>query len=144
MRKAMRPVHCAVKLAAIFALAGFAPGMLIYVVSYQFVSRSIESWFDVKVEGALNAGLNLGRATVDTLSADLAKQARRVKFMFQRLLYALLYRDEWCENRHCHSGCGTGKAWLGWRHPLRYCWVSRRAPSWRWSPRRGNRSLPSG
>ena len=36
-----------VKLAAIFALAGFAPGILIYVVSYQFVSRSIESWFDV-------------------------------------------------------------------------------------------------
>ena len=36
-----------VKLAAIFALVGFLPGMLIYVVSYQFVSRSIESWFDV-------------------------------------------------------------------------------------------------
>ena len=65
-----------VKLAAIFALVGVVPGVLIYVVSYQFVSRSIESWFDVKVEGALAAGLNLGRATIDTLSADLAKQAR--------------------------------------------------------------------
>jgi nitrogen fixation/metabolism regulation signal transduction histidine kinase len=50
--------------------------VLIYVVSYQFVSRSIESWFDVKVEGALVAGLNLGRATLDTLSGDLAKQSR--------------------------------------------------------------------
>ena len=65
-----------VKLAAIFALAGFAPGMLIYVVSYQFVARSIESWFDVKVEGALEAGLNLGRVTLETLSADLANKAR--------------------------------------------------------------------
>ncbi|MDO9143981.1 ATP-binding protein [Rhodoferax sp.] len=65
-----------VKLAAIFALAGFAPGMLIYVVSYQFVTRSIESWFDVKVEGALNAGLNLGRTTLDALSTDLAAKAR--------------------------------------------------------------------
>ncbi len=65
-----------VKLAAIFALVGVVPGVLIYVVSYQFVSRSIESWFDVKVEGALAAGLNLGRATIDTLSADLAKQTR--------------------------------------------------------------------
>jgi nitrogen fixation/metabolism regulation signal transduction histidine kinase len=46
-----------VKLAAIFALVGVVPGVLIYVVSYQFVSRSIESWFDVKVEGALVAGL---------------------------------------------------------------------------------------
>ncbi|MEY4884219.1 MAG: hypothetical protein RIS34_2073 [Pseudomonadota bacterium] len=65
-----------VKLAAVFALAGFAPGLLIYVVSYQFVSRSIESWFDVKVEGALEAGLNLGRVTLDTLASDLANKSR--------------------------------------------------------------------
>ncbi|MFO1194627.1 MAG: ATP-binding protein [Rhodoferax sp.] len=64
------------KLAAIFALAGFVPGMLIYVVSYQFVSRSIESWFDVKVEGALDAGLNLGRVTLETLTNDLTNKAR--------------------------------------------------------------------
>jgi nitrogen fixation/metabolism regulation signal transduction histidine kinase len=65
-----------VKLAAIFALVGFLPGMLIYVVSYQFVSRSIESWFDVKVEGALDAGLSLGRSTLDTLANDLANKTR--------------------------------------------------------------------
>jgi len=65
-----------VKLAAIFALVGFLPGLLIYVVSYQFVSRSIESWFDVKVEGALEAGLNLGRSTLDALSNDLANKTR--------------------------------------------------------------------
>ena len=52
------------------------PGVLIYVVSYQFVSRSIESWFDVKVEGALDAGLSLGRATLDTLANDLANKTR--------------------------------------------------------------------
>ncbi len=65
-----------VKLAMIFALVGFLPGLLIYVVSYQFVSRSIESWFDVKVEGALDAGLSLGRSTLDTLAADLANKTR--------------------------------------------------------------------
>lgn len=64
-----------VRLAAVFALAGFAPGVLIYVVSYQFVARSIESWFDVKVEGALEAGLNLGRATLEAMSNDLAGKA---------------------------------------------------------------------
>ncbi|WP_374669482.1 ATP-binding protein [Ramlibacter sp.] len=65
-----------IKLAAIFALVGFVPGLLIYVVSYQFVSRSIESWFDVKVEGALDAGLSLGRATLDTLASDFAGKTR--------------------------------------------------------------------
>lgn len=65
-----------IKLAAVFALVGFGPGLLIYVVSYQFVSRSIESWFDVKVEGALDAGLSLGRVTLDVLSNDLAAKTR--------------------------------------------------------------------
>jgi len=66
-----------VKLAAIFALVGLFPGVTIYFVSYQFVSRSIESWFDVKVEGALAAGLNLGRVTLDTLAADLGNRTRQ-------------------------------------------------------------------
>ncbi|HUG26048.1 sensor histidine kinase [Piscinibacter sp.] len=64
------------KMAAIFALVGVVPGVLIYTVSYQFVSRSIESWFDVKVEGALDAGLNLGRATLDAQVSDLANKTR--------------------------------------------------------------------
>ena len=66
-----------VKLAAIFALVGLLPGLTIYVVSYQFVSRSIESWFDVEVEGALASGLNLGRATLDTLASELANKTRQ-------------------------------------------------------------------
>jgi nitrogen fixation/metabolism regulation signal transduction histidine kinase len=64
------------KLAAIFALVGVIPGVLIYTVSYQFVSRSIESWFDVKVEGALDAGLNLGRGTLEAQRNDLANKTR--------------------------------------------------------------------
>ncbi|MEY4748985.1 MAG: hypothetical protein RIQ60_1199 [Pseudomonadota bacterium] len=64
------------KLAAIFALVGVLPGALIYGVSYQFVSRSIESWFDVKVEGALEAGLNLGRGTLQILVNELAGKVK--------------------------------------------------------------------
>ena len=64
------------KLAAIFALVGVVPGLLIYTVSYQFVSRSIESWFDVKVEGALDAGLNLGRGTIDAVVSELSTKTR--------------------------------------------------------------------
>ncbi len=64
------------KLAAIFALVGVLPGLLIYTVSYQFVSRGIESWFDVKVEGALDAGLALGRGTLDAQVNDLASKTQ--------------------------------------------------------------------
>jgi len=64
------------KLAGIFAVVGVVPGLLIYVVSYQFVSRSIESWFDVRVEGALSAGVNLARVTLDTMASDMANTTR--------------------------------------------------------------------
>jgi nitrogen fixation/metabolism regulation signal transduction histidine kinase len=64
------------KLAFIFALVGVVPGAIIYVVSYQFVSRSIESWFDVNVETALTSGLNLGRGMLDASLSDLQNKGR--------------------------------------------------------------------
>ena len=67
-----------VKLAGIIGLVGVLPGLLIYTVSYQFVSRSIESWFDVRVESALAAGVNLGRTALETLSADLRNKTKLV------------------------------------------------------------------
>ncbi|MGH8777544.1 ATP-binding protein [Paraburkholderia sp.] len=64
------------KLAFFFALVGVVPGGIIYVVSYQFVSRSIESWFDVNVETALTSGLNLGRGMLDASLSDLQTKGR--------------------------------------------------------------------
>jgi nitrogen fixation/metabolism regulation signal transduction histidine kinase len=64
------------KLAGIFALVGVLPGVLIYTVSFQFVSRSIEIWFDERVEGALDAGLALGRGTIEVLKSDLVLKTR--------------------------------------------------------------------
>ena len=63
------------KLAGIFALVGLLPGLLIYGVSYQYVTRSIDTWFDVQVAGALDAGLALGRGTLQAEAADLAAKA---------------------------------------------------------------------
>jgi nitrogen fixation/metabolism regulation signal transduction histidine kinase len=65
-----------IKLAGIFALVGVLPGLVIYTVSYQFVSRSIEAWFDVQVAGALDAGLALGKGTLDAQAEELRDQTR--------------------------------------------------------------------
>lgn len=65
-----------VKLAAIFALVGVVPGLLIYGVSYQFVSRSIESWFDARVEGALSSGLTLARTSLETQAREFGARVR--------------------------------------------------------------------
>ncbi len=64
------------RLVLLFAIIGILPGMVIYLVSVQFVSRSIESWFDVRVESALESGLTLGRTALDASLADLGAKAR--------------------------------------------------------------------
>src|SRR5690606_34442275 len=64
------------RFALFFALIGVLPGALIYVLSVQFMSRSIESWFNVRVDSALEAGLNLGRAALDTQLADVRNRAK--------------------------------------------------------------------
>jgi nitrogen fixation/metabolism regulation signal transduction histidine kinase len=64
------------KFALAFALLGVVPGLLIYVVSVQFLSRTVESWFDVRVDRALESGLALGRAALEAQLADVTAKAR--------------------------------------------------------------------
>ena len=64
------------RLMMMFGIVAVLPGALVYGVSVQFVTRSIESWFDVRVEKALESGLHLGRSALDSLLADLTEKAR--------------------------------------------------------------------
>lgn len=59
------------KLAGVFFLVGFLPGVLLYSVSYQFVSRTVEQWFDAEVDQALASGLDLGSVTLDNAAREL-------------------------------------------------------------------------
>lgn len=64
------------RLMLMFGVVAVLPGALVYGVSVQFVTRSIESWFDVRVEKALESGLHLGRTALDSLLADLVEKGR--------------------------------------------------------------------
>ncbi len=66
------------KLVLLFALMGILPGAVIYVVSVQFVSRSIESWFDVRVETALDSGVKLAQSMLETSRENLTSRATRL------------------------------------------------------------------
>ena len=61
---------------ALFALMAVAPGVLVYTVSVQFLTKSIESWFDVKVDAALEGGINLGQSVVDRMMAEMQSKGR--------------------------------------------------------------------
>ena len=79
LRKKMRAgifgTKLTVRLMLAFGLMAFLPGAVVYAVSVQFLSRSIESWFDVRVDTALSSGLNLGQAVLDNLQRELARKA---------------------------------------------------------------------
>lgn len=66
------------KLVIIFALMAVLPGTLVYGVSVKFLSNSIESWFDVNVDNALSAGLDLGRTAFDSMLLDLARKGEMI------------------------------------------------------------------
>jgi nitrogen fixation/metabolism regulation signal transduction histidine kinase len=68
----------AVRLVFLFALVAVLPGALVYAVSVQFIGRSIESWFDVRVDRALEGGLNLGRNALDYLLNETTNKASQM------------------------------------------------------------------
>ena len=65
----------ALRLVLLFSLVAILPGALVYAVSVQFLGRSIESWFDVRVDRALEGGINLGRSSLDYLLKETANKA---------------------------------------------------------------------
>jgi nitrogen fixation/metabolism regulation signal transduction histidine kinase len=65
------------RLVLLFAAIGVLPGLVIFLVSVQFVSHSIESWFNVPVEEALESGINLSRAGLDRAVGELTLSASR-------------------------------------------------------------------
>lgn len=75
IRQGVFGARLTMRLIALFALMAVVPGTLIYAVSVQFLSRSIESWFDVRVDNALEGGINLGRSVLDAQLQDLVKKS---------------------------------------------------------------------
>lgn len=63
------------RLMLMFALMALLPGVVVYAVSLQFVVRSIESWFDVRVDAALEGGIALGQSALDYLVDQVADKA---------------------------------------------------------------------
>lgn len=61
-----------------FGLVALLPASVVFGASVFFLNRSIESWFDVRVDAALGSGVNLGQAALDDLLADLTKKTERM------------------------------------------------------------------
>ncbi len=68
------------RLLLMLVLMAVLPGALVYAVSMQFALKSIDSWFDVRVEAALDGGLDLGRGVLDAMRNDLLTKGRAMAY----------------------------------------------------------------
>lgn len=74
MRMQVMGSRLTLRLLGAFALMAIIPGLVVYAVSVNFLTRSIESWFNVKVEAALEGGLHLGQSALDIMLADVEEK----------------------------------------------------------------------
>jgi two-component system, NtrC family, nitrogen regulation sensor histidine kinase NtrY len=75
IRRGVFGARMTLRLALIFGFMAVLPGVMVYGVSFWFLTRSIESWFDVRMESALSSGLTLGQGALDQMQRDLGKKA---------------------------------------------------------------------
>jgi nitrogen fixation/metabolism regulation signal transduction histidine kinase len=62
------------RLMIVFTLMALIPVGLVYAISFQFLQRSIESWFDVRIEESLNRGVSLGQRVLQNSLEELAQK----------------------------------------------------------------------
>jgi len=58
------------RMIGLFVLLVLIPLSVVYYVSTQFLSKGIDSWFDVRVDRAVHDALLLGRTTLETIKQD--------------------------------------------------------------------------
>ena len=59
------------RMAAVFAALAVTPVVVVYAFSLQFLHKGIDTWFDVRIEQALDDALELGRTSLDVRMRDL-------------------------------------------------------------------------
>ncbi|MGH8280436.1 MAG: ATP-binding protein [Gammaproteobacteria bacterium] len=66
------------RLVVMFVLLAIVPVVLVYYFSVQFISRGIDSWFDVRVERALGDAIELSRTALQLRVRDLLARTEQM------------------------------------------------------------------
>ncbi len=84
------------RMIGVFVLLTIIPVSIVYYFSLSFLHRSIDSWFDVGIETALEDSLQLGRGAIDLRKRDALKKTRGIAAEISETEDALLivYLDD--------------------------------------------------
>ena len=80
VRKEITGSKLTLRLVISFGMMVLIPVLIVYLVSVNFLTKSIESWFDVRVESALEGGLTLGQKTIDILIDDIELKGKSIAY----------------------------------------------------------------
>lgn len=78
LRKGITGSRLTARLVVLFVVLSVTPVSVVYYFSLDFLKRGIDSWFDVRVENALNDALELSQASLGSRMRDLLRQTRRI------------------------------------------------------------------
>ena len=74
-----------VRMVVVFVVLSVTPVTIVYYFSLQFLHRGIDSWFDVRIEAALNDALDLSRTALGVRMRELLAQTARIASDFESL-----------------------------------------------------------
>jgi len=67
-----------VRMIAMFTALSVTPVLIVYLFSLDFLHRGVDSWFDLRVEQALDDSLELSKLSLDTRMRELLKQTNQM------------------------------------------------------------------
>ena len=70
----------AIKIVLLFSFVALIPGVMVFIVSNKYITNSFDSWFDERVEKALESGINLGKDDLDTSLKNLFELANEISY----------------------------------------------------------------
>jgi len=73
------------RMVGVFVLLTIIPVSIVYYFSLSFLHQSIDSWFDVGIEIALEDSLQLGRSALDLRKREALNKTRQIAFEISEL-----------------------------------------------------------
>ena len=77
LRRKVAGSRLTARMVFLFIFLSLAPASIVFYYSMQFLQQSIDSWFDVRIDRAMEDALELGRAALDERMRGLLKQTER-------------------------------------------------------------------
>jgi len=90
LKKRVAGSRLTARMTFLFILLALAPSSIVFYYSMQFLQQSIDSWFDVRIDHAMEDALELGQAALDERMRTVLKQTEQTAYALQNIPESML------------------------------------------------------